>query len=40
MNMSKVLATRRVLGKGCSIFAAFLVSLVSAHGQKYEITPV
>ena len=38
--MPKVLGTRRVVGKACSVFVALLVSLVSAHGQKYEITPL
>ena len=38
--MSKVLGTTRAVAKGCSVFVAFLVSLVSAQGQNYEITPL
>jgi len=36
---SEVLSTRRLAGKGCSLFVALLASLVPAHGQKYEIAP-
>lgn len=40
MNMSKVLGTRSATGKGCCVFVAMLVSLLSAYGQRYEITPL
>jgi hypothetical protein len=38
--MYKVGRTRRGVGKGCYWFVALFVSLVSAQGQKYEITPL
>jgi hypothetical protein len=37
--MSEVLCRRRVVGRGY-LFFAFLLSATSAHGQKYEITPL
>ena len=37
--MSEVRCTRRVVGRGDLLFA-FLLSAASAHGQKYEITPL
>ena len=40
MNLSNVLCTRKVIRMGCCVLVTLFVSLVSAHGQKYEITPL
>ena len=38
--MYRALGARSVAGKSCYLFLALFVSLTSANGQKYEITPL
>jgi len=40
MKISKALCAMRVIKQSCRVLVTLLVSLATAHGQKYEITPL
>ena len=40
MKMFEALCGVQVIKQGCRVFITLLVSLATAHGQRYEITPL